>query len=482
MLNSNVPTLRRSSRVPVTVPILVTSLDPGSRFSEVCETSVVSAHGCAMRAPMRLEAGVPLHFHSQDGRETTAQVVSCQAVGPDRQSWMLGARFDRPQNFWGLPTYPRDWAELPATVEGNVAPVASSTSILPPNQATASAKIVLDRIKKQLSNEHLKAMLAELVHPLEAEMADLKEKLAQGAKRSRFEVSLSQIPPELEQQLELRLKKELGPQVLKQAQEQSEQILESAKVAIDQRTAEAHAEFLRRVTLDLQAVEQRTQGFSTDVVQNLQEHLNRGLGELHQHVIDAGNRLNRLSEDLLQVMKQNLGELHDAHRQELEQVQAAVGLESSRLQEQIADLEGRMAKLDESARWLESGLDKRLSQLSTDTMRSARSQMDNALEVVLSELGTRNVQELRNQLDEASANLQTIQKGVEASVSESLRVQVAETLQSSEHRMEELAQQSVERWQLALASTLNSLARTLGEQFRLQAATNANAGQRSSVE
>jgi hypothetical protein len=166
----------------------------------------------------------------------------------------------------------------------------------------------------------------------------------------------------------------------------------------------------------------------------------------------------------------------------LEQVQAAVGLESSRLQEQIADLEGRMAKLDESARWLESGLDKRLSQLSTDTMRSARSQLDNALEVVLSELGTRNAQELRNQLDEASANLQTIQKGIEASVSESLRVQVAETLQSSEHRMEELAQQSVERWQLALASTLNSLARTLGEQFRLQAATNANASQSSSVE
>jgi hypothetical protein len=75
-----------------------------------------------------------------------------------------------------------------------------------------------------------------------------------------------------------------------------------------------------------------------------------------------------------------------------------------------------------------------------------------------------------------------MQKGIEASVSESLRIQVAETLQSFDHRMEELAQQSVERWQLALASTLNSLARTLGEQFRLQATTDANPGQHSSVE
>jgi hypothetical protein len=358
----------------------------------------------------------------------------------------------------------------------------SSTNVLPPNQATASAKIVLDRIKKQLSNEHLKAILAELVQPLEGELTDLKEKLAQGAKRSRFEVSLSQIPPELEQQLELRLKKELGPEVLKQAREQSEQVLEAAKVAIDQKTADTHEEFLRRVTLDLQAVEQRTQGLSTDVVQNLREHLNRGLGELHQHVIDAGNRLKGLSDDLLRVMEHSLGEVHDARRQELERVQATVTVESSRLQEQIADLDCRMTKLDESARRLESGLDKRLSQLSSDTVRSARSQLDSALEVVLSELGTRNVQELQKQLDGASANLQTMQKGIEASVSESLRIQVAETLQSFDHRMEELAQQSVERWQLALASTLNSLARTLGEQFRLQATTDANPGQHSSVE
>jgi hypothetical protein len=482
MANSNAPTLRRSSRVPIAVPILVTSLDPRANFSEVCETLVVSAHGCAMRAPGKLEAGVPLHFHSQEGRETTGQVVYCQSIGSDRQSWRLGARFDRPENFWGLQTCPKDWARLPATVEGNGAPMPASTNILPPNQAIASAKIVLDRIKKQLSDEHLKAMLAELVHPLEAEVTDLKEKLAQGAKRSRFEVSLSQIPPELEQQLELRLKNELGPQVLKQARQQSEQVLAAAKAAIDQKTTESHAEFLRRVTVDLQAVEQRAQGLSNDVAQNLREYLNRGLGEFHQQVIDAGNRLKRLSGDLLQVMEHSLGELHDGRRRELEQVQATVVAESSRLQEQIADLDRRMAKLDESARELESGLDKRLSQMSSDTIRTARSQLESALEVVLSELGTRSVQELQNQLDEARANLQSIQKGIEASVSESLRIQVAETLQSFEHSVDEVAQHSVEQWRLTLAAALNSVARTLGEQFLLRAATDSNADQHSSVE
>src|SRR6266699_3397857 len=98
--------LRRSSRVPVAVPILVSSLD-GAHYSEVCETLVVNAHGCAIRSRAKLDAGVALHFRSKDGRNTTAHVVSCQRM--DSLSWRLGARLDRPQNFWALQTFPEDW-------------------------------------------------------------------------------------------------------------------------------------------------------------------------------------------------------------------------------------------------------------------------------------------------------------------------------------------------------------------------------------
>jgi predicted transcriptional regulator len=440
---------------------------------------MVNAHGCSMRSPIKLEAGVPLHFHNPDGRETTAQVVYCQPLGSDRNSWTLGARFDQPDNFWGLKTAPQDWARLPVPAAEKLAPklVPDNRQATLPDQAAASVKIALERIRKQLSDEHLKIVLAELVRPLEAEVTELKDKLAQGARRSRFEVSLSQIPPELEQQLELRLKKELGPQVLKQAREQSEQVLETAKAAIAQKTTETHDHFLGRVTRELESVEQRTQGLSNEFAQNLREHLNRGLGELHQEVADAGNRLKRLSEDLLHVMEHSLGEEHDARRRQLEQVEAAVASESSRLREQITDLDRRMATLDESASRLESGLDKRLSQMASDTVRTARGQMESALEAALNELGTRNTQELGNQLDEASANLKIIQKGIEASLSESLKLQAAQTLQSFDHSMEELALQSMERWRSAFAGGLNSLVRILGEQFITHAATDGNASQ-----
>ncbi len=469
MHNSSVPTLRRSSRIPVAVPMLVTSLEPGAQFSQVCETLEVSVHGCAMRSPMKLDAGVPLHFHSQEGREATAQVVYCQPIGADRTSWRVAAQFDQPENFWELKTYPKDWARLTSAAEMPAKRPTGNIQTLPPNPATASAKIALDRIKKQLSDDHLKAMLAELVQPLQAEITDLKEKLARGSQKNKFEVSLSQIPPELEQQLELRLRNHLEPQVVQQARQQSEHVLEAAKVAIAQKTTETHADFVERLKQDLHEVEQRAQRISTDVDQSMREHLNRGMGELHQHVIDAGNRLKRLSEDLLRVMEHTLGEEHDSRLREFEQVREAVAAESSRLQEQIGGLDQRMAELDECAKRLESGLDKRLSQMASDTVRTAREQMESTLEAALHELSTRNAQGLENQIDEASANLKLIQKGIEVSVCESLKSHVSKTLQSFEHSMEELAQQSVEQWRVTLAGGLNSLVSSLGEQFRLQA-------------
>jgi len=457
--------------------MLVTSLEPGAKFSEVCETLEVSAHGCAMRSPVKLEAGVPVHFHNQDGRETTAQVVYCQPIGTGQPGWRLGASFDSAQNFWELTSYPKDWSRTTQPAEAPKQAAGNGLTMVP-NPAAASAKIVLDRIKRQLSDEHLKGILAELVQPLEAEVTQLKEKLAQGAQRSKFEVSLSQIPPELEQQLELRLRNHLSPQVLEQAKRQSEQVLETAKAAIAQKTSETHSEFLKRVSQELHSVEQRARGVSSDVAQSMCEHLNRGMGELHQQVVDAGNRLKRLSEELLQVMEHTLGEEHDARLVEFEQVRTAVASESARLQEQITDLDRRMGELDESARRLESGLDKRLSQMASDTVRTARGEMESALEAALHELSTRNAQELANQLDEASANLKLIQKGIEVSVCESLKSHVAETLQSFEHNMEDLAQQSVERWRLTLAGGLNSLISTLGEQFRMQA-PESNSGRHS---
>jgi len=475
MHSANIPdSLRRSSRLPVTVPILVTSLEADSDFSQACETLVVNAHGCALRSPIKLRAGAPLQFRTNDGRETRAHVVDCQPIGSDRPGWRLGARLDQPENFWGLKTCPEDWVLLPgrraATEQQPTRKLASDAEAAeqPQNQAVPSVRVVLTK-------EHLRAMVAEFVQPLHAELTELREKLAGGeSKRSRFEVSLSQIPPELEEQLWKRLRQDLGAQVLQSTREQSEQVLSSAKAAIEQKITESQNEFRQELAGQLQAVEQRAQAFSEDLADTVRQHLRSGGARFERQVADAGTRLEERSEELLRALQQRLSEYHDAHYRELQEVQATMESESSRLHAQIADLGGRVAKLDESARRLESDLDVHLERMARDILSGAHAELQNAAETIVKQLETRNAQELGNQLDDACGRLRIVQKGIEVTVSESLRSQVAETLQCFEQNLEETAQHAVERWRLALTRNLNSLGKIVGEQFRLDVVSESN--------
>jgi len=462
MRAQDLPDLRRSSRLPITLPILVTSLEPESGFSEVCETLVVSAHGCAMRSSVKLDAGVPVQFQSKDGRWTMAHIVDCQPMDANQQSWKLGAKLDQPDNFWGLETWPEDWSQVSG---------APARAEQPP------------RGKRLPEYARFRAVMAEFVEPLQAEIKELREKLAQAStRRSQFDISLSHIPPEVEEKLLMRLREDLGAQVLRQTRQQSEQVLEAAKEGIGKKITEAHNEFREQMGQDLKAVEQRAQGFSEEITEAVEKHLVSGAERFQQQVLEAGIRLERRSEEFLRGLQQRLSEEHDKYRQEMQRVQAAAGSESSRLQAQNTDLASRMAKLDETARRLESDLDNRLMQMSSDIISGARTQLERALDVVLKELGTRNSQELGEQLDNACEHLKNVQKGIEGSISQLLKTQVAGTLLSFGQTMEELARDSVGRWRHALAKDLSSVANTLGGQFRLDGASDNMENQYASGE
>jgi hypothetical protein len=249
-------------------------------------------------------------------------------------------------------------------------------------------------------------------------------------------------------------------------------LLEAARAVIEQKTTNTHNQFVQQVTQELQSVEQKTQDLTAGVAANLRDHLNRRQGEFQQQVVDAGNRLKRLSDELLQVLQLNLGEEHNERRRELEQVQSVVVSEASRVQEQVTVLDGRITKLDEAAREMESGLDKRLGLMASNTVSSTRKQLENAVDTILTDMSARSSQELGNQLEEACGRLKIVQKGIEASVSESLKLQVAETLKTFEHSMDELAQQAIGRLRSTLANGLNSLVASLGQQFQGQGPVN----------
>jgi len=464
---------RRSSRVSTALPILVTTL-AGAQFSDVCKTLVVNAHGCALLSPVKFENGVPLRLR-KDGRETTARVVSCFPMGTDNRTWMLGAKLERPENFWGLTECPEDWGVPAASVAAaSFAQIASPTNGSRqklPARMGLSPEAMLDMVAQRLEAP-MRRMIAESLSPLQGEITTVKEKLARReANPSRFEVSLSSIPPELEQQLETRLQKLLGPKVLEDSRNQYAQLLETAKVMIDRRMSQGCDDFTRRAAQELKTVERRAQEISAQISATTQDHLHRGLEDFRQKLLDGGNSLKRLSEELREYLQQNLNDEHNARRAEMEELCASAAAESSRLRKEVEGLDRRIAKLDESARSLESGLDKRLGILASNTMMDVRSQIESVTNGVLEELTAQSVKIVEDRLAEASEKMTVAQKEVVGSVSESLNGQKLNALLGFEHLMKEMAQLSAERWRLKLATGLNVVAKSVGEQFLLEAET-----------
>jgi uncharacterized phage infection (PIP) family protein YhgE len=142
--------------------------------------------------------------------------------------------------------------------------------------------------------------------------------------------------------------------------------------------------------------------------------------------------------------------------------------EKSRLDEEVARLDGRVAKLDESARSLESGLDKRLGQMASNTLGEVRKQLESAVDEILLQLEARSSRDLGVRVEAACAQLKTIQEEIETSTAQALNRQVAETLRLFTTSLQELQQESVERLRATLMGGLNSVIRNLGEQFRAE--------------
>jgi len=465
MQSENLPTaLRRSSRVPAELPIRVTSLS-GARFSEVCKTLVVNAHGCALQTPMRFDTGIPLRFHSDDGRETTAHVVSCQPLGSGNGSWKLAAKLDRPENFWGLTNCPGDWSLTSPISIGQVRIVPRAAAQPAPSQADLNLESKLDLVAQRLEDP-LRNLIAESLRPLEAQLAVLREIVARReANPSRFDVSLSSIPPQLEQQLEERLRKHLQPIVLHESRQQYADVLEAARSSIDKRTTEGYESFLRRVEDELKAVEKRAQQVSAEISSRAEQQLVQSVDDFRQNLLDGGNALKRLSEELLEFLQNNLNAEYSARREDLEELRRSAAAESSRLRHEIEGLEARIATLNESARSLESGLDKRLGQMSSNVLKDARDHLESTVVQVLEQLTANCAKTSENQVAEASKNMGTTRNDMLVSFSGSLSTESGKSLQAFEHCMEEAAKQSVERWRLKLVANLNALVKNLGEPF-----------------
>lgn len=126
--------IRRSTRLPLEVPVQVTSLSPHFSFSERCNTTLVNAHGCGLISPRALEMNLPVRLEIISAkRHTTAQVSEVVPLGGDPETWLIGLELHSPGNFWGIEYAPSDWA-----VEDIIAEAPKPAP--PPQDSAKSAK------------------------------------------------------------------------------------------------------------------------------------------------------------------------------------------------------------------------------------------------------------------------------------------------------------------------------------------------------
>jgi len=121
--------IRRSTRLPLEVPVQVTSLSPQFPFSERCNTTLVNAHGCGLISPRALEMHLPVRLEIISAkRHTTAEVSEVVPLGGEPETWLIGLELQVPGNFWGIEYAPSDWAveeliaEAPKAQPGVTAP------------------------------------------------------------------------------------------------------------------------------------------------------------------------------------------------------------------------------------------------------------------------------------------------------------------------------------------------------------------------
>ena len=102
--------IRRSTRLALEVPVQLVSLDAASYFSEMCNTTLVNAHGCGLISPRPLVPGARVRVEIVSAkRHTIARVIEVLPLSGDSQTWLVGLELEIPGNFWGIEYAPSDW-------------------------------------------------------------------------------------------------------------------------------------------------------------------------------------------------------------------------------------------------------------------------------------------------------------------------------------------------------------------------------------
>ena len=98
---------RRSSRLPLSVPVFVTGKNTIVHVHSRCDTLDISSTGARLRSKRLLPFGAYVRIDVLGGSGvTTGRVIR---VMPGHGSYVIGVQFDKPGNIWNVKNPPDDW-------------------------------------------------------------------------------------------------------------------------------------------------------------------------------------------------------------------------------------------------------------------------------------------------------------------------------------------------------------------------------------
>ena len=110
---------RSRTRLPLCVPLMVTSLDSSLRFESVADTVDISSSGALLRFPFHVPAGTLVRLDVLSGDQIFhGRIVTAQKNG--RRGFLIRIELlIKTGNCWRLKSPPGDWNPLPSSRREN---------------------------------------------------------------------------------------------------------------------------------------------------------------------------------------------------------------------------------------------------------------------------------------------------------------------------------------------------------------------------
>lgn len=435
---------RRSQRVTLVLPVVVTSLDSTISFQEVCQTMVISAHGCSVISPRSLEIGVCVRLELPSGkRSATGRVVMGGRPTKDGKSWELGLELDTP-NFWGIgfPT-----ADRPTSVTGRVPGVQS------PSGSAAEAGTQPGFAPAAIPPASLRT---SAVRPVASALAPQSAPSAAASPMVRsWDEALAQFEPALRErarlialEFESDYRKNLG-ELLSRLRADLEESASADWERLKQQTQESLQEAARGLRQEADEKLARWQREAdSQILRHLGKELEAGLKNLARDVAQQVKPVHH------QLLAQTIEELHGLEAQVEQQNQVL----ASQTQAEAA-LEERVAASLEELHGLEAHVEQQSQALASQTQAEA----------ALEERVSASLEELHGLEAQVEQQSQALASNVQAEAALRARVEVAlQARDYIESLARELPKNVDQRVQEVLSTSLERLRGQLEEQFSPQ--------------